>query len=478
MESTFDIVKDLKERIDKFLATSIGEEIIQYYFSRFNIPPEVSSQYIKQKLALNYSVKNNSYLPILKLPYLLISVIKYLIFILITFTFSKRHLPNQKKFTLIIDDLHEEHELSRWEALEKKFNTEKTLYVARFSPPFQRQNQNIFFQKNFFSYSRKQILNKLLSHLFSDLFYLIKLSLLSKLNLVHIHSHFSNDYLYYKTLFKICHADFLIQDRNLGRTNALKNYLFKESGGVATSCVQKNIVQHNGDGLFYDIDIFFSYGDKTAEDILDLGGRINEVHPVGSFAMRNAQLRRNTTFTEDLDILYIGINAVTSSRTDWTSYYESVEWLVEFAKKNKEKKIFIKHHPSWKEDDIELELLKDSGVKYLNKEFDTYEASYKSSSIVTYGSSMGYELLGKGCNVLFLDPNQDNPYINRFVKNYDNVIYRYDDMERLLLSPDRLQIMNESIEAGHFCVNNLKVEQEIHKNLLSYPLHKMHQPYE
>ena len=40
-----------------------------------------------------------------------------------------------------------------------------------------------------------------------------------------------------------------------------------------------------------------------------------------------------------------------------------------------------------------------------------------------------------GCNVLFLDPNQDNPYINRFVKNYDNVIYRYDDMERLLLSP-------------------------------------------
>ena len=43
----------------------------------------------------------------------------------------------------------------------------------------------------------------------------------------------------------------------------------------------------------------------------------------------------------------------------FTSYYKSVEWLVEFAKKNKLKKIFIKHHPSWKEDDIELELLKD-----------------------------------------------------------------------------------------------------------------------
>ena len=68
MDSTFDIVKDLKERIDRFLVTSIGEEI-QYYCGL--IFPEVSSNILNKVTELQ---KNNV---IYSLNITLISIIKY-----------------------------------------------------------------------------------------------------------------------------------------------------------------------------------------------------------------------------------------------------------------------------------------------------------------------------------------------------------------------------------------------------------------
>ena len=219
--------------------------------------------------------------------------------------------------------------------------------------------------------------------------------------------------------------------------------------------------------MFFDTDIFFSYGDKTSEDLIELGARVEKIYPVGSFALENSSYFSYSE-KKDLDILYIGINASTSNRTDWKGYYQSIKWLAEAASNFKDLNFSIKHHPSWKKDEKELSLIDGKRINYFNKNLDSYEIAKNFKLIITYGSSMGYELLGLGMDVIFLDPDSRNPFLNRFVHNNNIVIKKYEDLENKLKNIRQADIKENRINRLDFCYDNQNVSKIIFNILNEY----------
>lgn len=474
MKNTFKTVKELEDSINSLFSSEDGELLIKFYIERFCLPKHVISQYLKQRLASNFNMKNLEYSRSVGLSHLFTSIIKYIGYVFVTLFYSKKINQNSvSTYKLLIDDIQSGNELSRWNRLVSRFERNQSIFIARADNFEISEEANILFRPSLKKYDRNILCSEILRFLFKDILILTWKSFKLRKNLIHIHTFLINDYLYYSSIFRNTKALFLIQDRNLGRTNALKNYLFKKFGGIATSCVQKNILQHNAFGLFYDIDIFFSYGEKTAEDILDLGGRIECVYPVGSFAMESSlKLEKDASMeksskVEKIDILYIGINAITSNKTNWDGYYESIRWLSKISKIADFNRILIKHHPSWSYDKKEAEIIKDTNIEYYDKDADSYLIASRSNLIVTYGSSMGYELMGYGAKVIFLDPNNSNQFINNFVHDDKNVIYEYERFESLALNPNKPINAGDAIKPSDYCLQNDDISLAIYEKLLS-----------
>lgn len=476
MKNTFKLVKDLESRINLLISSNEGQLLVSYYVNRFNLPEHIVNQYLKQRIASNFNTRSEDFHDVMTLPYLFSSILKYIGFLFLAFFYSKKTKieSTSEIYDLLIDDIQHHNELERWRRLENEFGMGKVLFIARSKIDKAIKANDIVTRTALKDYDRSLLLNNTSNILIKDLWFFFQKSFKLNLNLVHLHTYFINDFLYYSSLFKLFKAKYMIQDRNLGRTNALKNYLFKLSGGKVTSCIQKNIAQHNGYALFYDIDIFFSYGDKTADDILDLGARIDHIFPIGSFAMDGSSIdlnhreNRSSSKRQSIDIMYIGINAITSDKTNWDGYYESIKWLATFSTKHNDKKIFIKHHPSWLPDEREFNIIKDTNIEYIEKTADSYEIASQSRLIITYGSSMGYELIGFGLDVIFVDPNNDNPFVNNFLYSSDNVIYRYDNFESILKNSETQGLRKSESQSMDYCHSSDDISRRIHKCLISY----------
>ncbi len=75
-------------------------------------------------------------------------------------------------------------------------------------------------------------------------------------NLLSATIHILHSYFYYQSLFKILKGKYCIIYQHY-ETNAIKNYLFKKSGGICSAVIQKNIHQQGHNGFYYDADVFF-----------------------------------------------------------------------------------------------------------------------------------------------------------------------------------------------------------------------------
>ncbi len=452
-----------------------AKSVVSFYSRRFNMPSNITQLYLKQRIARNYDIEKDSYSSTILNRNIFISVIKYISYLLFIYIKSKRNniTTNTNSFDLLVDDIqHPHNELNRWMALESIFTKKKTVFISRATPSNKIAGiHNIFLQKNMHGYCRDEVMACSISTFISDIYFLVRQSLHSGINFIHIHTLYVNDYYYYTAVFNVVKAKYMIQDRNLGRTNAIKNYLFKKHGGRASSCVQKNIVQYNGNALFYDSDIFFSYGEKTAEDILSLGARINNVSAVGSFAMEPnvAELDRiNKSYEEKVytaDVLYIGINAINSDKTNWDGYYKSVKWVSRLSNDMNNLKVCIKHHATHiGEDSRESDIICKSNVEYLDKNLNSYVCAGNSRIILTYGSSMGYELIGRGMNVIFLDVC-DNPFINNFVSS-EHTVQDYNSLvERV---KQGIKESENHVGDKDYCQPSDDVSSQIHSNLVNY----------
>ncbi|MGC6497200.1 MAG: hypothetical protein ACON4I_04755 [Candidatus Puniceispirillaceae bacterium] len=245
------------------------------------------------------------------------------------------------------------------------------------------------------------------------------LSFKYKINFFNLFLRAINDFLYYRSVFTKIKSRYLLQDRNLGSTNAIRNFLFKCSGGIASCCVQKNIWQCSGTALYTDVDILFSIGRRTGELLSSFDSRVEKVYAVGSMSMQNALLGRECAVSERevLDVLFVGSNTSTDLRRDWSANYEAIDWLVQIANECPHLKVGIKHHKNSIPDLNEVKITKGSRVTYIDPDMNTYAQALDSRIVVSYASTLIYELIGIGKDAYFLDPKGDNTFINPFVSN-------------------------------------------------------------
>tara|TARA_B100001063_G_scaffold247388_1_gene294194 strand:- start:15773 stop:17140 length:1368 start_codon:yes stop_codon:yes gene_type:complete len=446
--------------IEELTHNKFSKEFIILSSKRLNLPRDTVCQYFKFKISNYFNMKEKKFGKELANKNLLLSCIKFLGFLFLTLIKSSSKPEKNKKyhFELLIDDIQSKDEIERWIPFEKEFKEENTIFISRISQEH-IQSRNIVFRPFLKGYSRAILSAKFLKLILEDLPKVIFLSLRLRLNLVFIYTHLLNDYFYFYSLFKNYSADYLIQDRNLGTANPIKNYLFKENGGKITSCLQKNIIEHNGTALFYDIDIFFTYGEKTGEEALNLGGRIDKIHPVGSASMNNAL----KVFPEEhellYDVLFIGQNT-TSKRTDWDYYYQSIEWLIRLANESEGLKIAIKHHPTWRGDSREKDIIRNSEIIHVNKSENSYILGLQSKIVLTYGSSMLYEFMSLREDLYFLDPGKENPFINNFVYSDDIVIDSYEKL-RLKAQENKIPRIKDSIDSKNYCRPNGDIPRKV-----------------
>ena len=144
-------------------------------------------------------------------------------------------------------------------------------------------------------------------------------------------------------------------------------------------------------------------------------------------------------------------------------YYETFRWITKFSLENPDFKIAVKHHSSNRIDEKEIKILKDSNVETINQNFDSYEIAFQSKCVVTFCSTMGYELIGHGIPTLFLDPGRrnsaylpDNLLYNCRVNNYEDF---NNEVMRILVGKISA---NTKIKAEDFCLNSLHVSERIH----------------
>jgi hypothetical protein len=466
IRKSFDLNVELKQYIESFYSNKNTSKLLHFYKNKYNVPIDITDLYLKQRTSRSFIMRSKKFDFKLSNLYIFISIIKYFIFLVYTLLLSKKKKSSDtRKFELLIDLIANDSEIERWLLLEREFTFEQTRFIASCEISNDlKSKHNISIRKPMQGYDRQLLLRLLFRSFMTDIFFLVKNSFNTGLNLVHINNLFVNDYLYYSNLFNEFKAKFMIQDRNLGMTNALKNFLFKKSGGILSACTQKNIVQHNANSLFFDSDILFSLGENTAEDLFDFGARIDHVVPVGSLSMESMYSQKKFSYeplnnNKKINILYIGINAVNQINEDVEGYYESLRWLTKISNAHPELGIYIKHHPSWRSDPREANIINESSISYLDKFLDSYQLAFESNLIVTYGSTMGYELIGCGHKVLFLDPHNMNPFLIDSLNKNQYVIKDYNYLENIITNIDKIVGFSDKEK---YCLLNITVSQTIY----------------
>jgi hypothetical protein len=388
-----------------------------YFENKYNIPRSVVQQKIKNQIGLSYQFKKGKFIDKLRLINTPLSLLKYLA--LLYALFFTRKDSEVKKYKLIIDDVCSEHELERFEKIINLVGKENTLVILR---NVDIENKNNYEGYNFYNKKLFQDLNKtdlfktILNELFYGVWVVLRASVKTRLNLFPFSLQVIHSFLSFKTLFENYNAEYLLQERHYS-TNPVKNYLFKKNGGISTTTIQKNIMQLDPMYFFMDIDVLFSFGTEGFERAIEYGGNIGKVLPVGSFFMEHYWFKNKKKYYKKFDVLFIGQNISNAiEREDKFSkfnddYYDCFRWLVKFHQDYPKLSIAIMHHASAGFDKFQNHILKGTLIEVLDQSHNTYSAALSANCNVTYGSSMGYELIGHNIPTVFMDPGYRCTYL-------------------------------------------------------------------
>lgn len=458
--------------IEQFSEENILDSFFNHYENRYLIPKDVLKQNMKKNIANKFLYKSNKFSDILKLKSIPISLMKNIGFLFLSLFYSSNNMK-RKKYKLIIDEIDHDNYLIRFSSLIDLFDKKDVLIFAndkidqsRFSN-YNIRKVNLFKNHNFID-----VLKTIYHEFFWGMRICLIASLKLKINLFSESKAIITTFLKYNNLFKLNNADFLFQER-LYTTNPIKNYLFKKHGGKATSTMQKSILELCQMSYYIDIDYFFSLGKVTAERAFEYGGRIDKVIPVGSYFMEKNLQNRISQKEKNIDVLMLGINTMNAyERLDkytefMNDYYESIRWLVKFKNEYPSYRIGIKHHSSAGNDIIENKIILDSGIEIFPKEQNSYELAFESRCIVTWGSTMGYEMNGHGVPSFFIDPGKRNTFLYdlRNKKFQYLLLDNYDDYQNYLVSTIS-GLVNKDYEVDlskNLCLDSHNVSKEIYK---------------
>ena len=156
---TIEYIVGLKEDINNISSEKHSLPIVEYYSNKFDIPLDISSLYIKQRISRCFIMKSNKFDRKLDNSYIIVSIIKYLSFLIYTLLLSsRRNAIEPNNFELLIEGIQSKSEIDRWLKLEREFNIDNTIFLARNDmDSVIKSKHNIFVYKTMCNYERKFI---------------------------------------------------------------------------------------------------------------------------------------------------------------------------------------------------------------------------------------------------------------------------------------------------------------------------------
>ncbi len=455
--------------INNFTDQEEFNELYNYFDKKYTLPRNVVKQTIRQHIARSYILKDCKFNSKLSLKNIPKSIFLYsaLIYALFFSGFKKR----TKKYSLIIDNITSALELKRFEKLLNLVGNYKVLCIIREESIKKTFPQYQFYKKRPF---RNINLSDLFKSLFNEIFFgiwvVLKISIKTKVNLFPISFRIIHNYLSYKSLFDSNIANYIIQGKHY-ETEPIKNFMFKKLGGIASTSIQKNIIENAPLFFYMDLDILFSLGKDGYSRIYEYGGRVDKVYPVGSLFMEYQSFAKKQKLIKKYDIAILGINTSNAySRLDFfdkfmDDYYSLYRWAAKLSLERPNYKIVVIHHASAGEDIIEDKILSGSNVKVLDKNYNSYEIAFSSKLAITYGSTMGYELNAHNLPTLFVDPGSRCAFLPEKGSDYiDNLRLDTYDKFKLIAEDiiDNKKIKNlEKNSSENFCLESSTVSNRI-----------------
>jgi len=450
-------------------------ELYNYFEQYYQLPIRVVKQSIRQHIARSYLFKSGKFNSRLRIKNIPKSILQYGALVYALF-FTKRK-SSVRNFKLIIDYICSPHELARFEKLLKLVGKDKVLCVTRdINIQQEFPKYHIYNKKMFRDIKFMDLLKSMSSEFFLGVWVVLRVSLKTKVNLFPTTLKIIHSYLSFKSLFEYNKAEYIIQERHYD-TDAVKNYLFKESGGIASTSIQKNIFQTDPIFFYIDIDVLFSLGNDGYSRALEYGGRIDNIQPVGSLFMEYYWFNNKYEYNKEYDIAILGINTSNAyERLDsynefMEDYYSLYRWVAKLSIDNPEYNIVLIHHNTAGEDKIEDDILFGSNVRVLDKNTNSYKVAFSSRCTITYGSTMGYELNAHNLPTFFIDPGSrcsflpENgcDYIDKMrVDSYDAL---QSLMNQIVGDKDIKIVMRESSDM--WCLESSEVSNRIYKNFIN-----------
>ena len=449
--------------------------LYSYFDKKYQLPERVVKQKIRQHIARSYLFKSGKFNSKLRIKNIPKSILQYgALFYALFFTKRKSKVKN---FKLIIDNICAPHELERFEKLLNLVGKDKVLCVTRdinIEQDFSKYH--IYNKKLFRDINLKDLSRSIFSEFFLGIWVVLRVSIKTKVNLFPVSLQIIHSYLSSKALFESNRAQYMIQERHYD-TNAVKNYMFKRLGGVASTSIQKNIFQTDPIFFYIDTDVLFSLGNDGYSRAFEYGGRIDYIEPVGSLFMEYYWFNNKHDYEKKYDIAILGINTSNAyERLDSYNefiddYYSLYRWAAKLSIDNPEYNIVLIHHSSAGKDSMEDDILLGSNVRVLDKNHNSYEVAFSSRYAITYGSTMGYELNAHNLPTFFIDPGrrcsflpeEGQDYIDEMrVDSYDNFHLL---MNEIVGENNVKDIMQES--SNMWCLESSEVSNRIYNHFIN-----------
>lgn len=391
------------------------------------------------------------------------SFIKNIFFLIYIFLFRKFSAEKRKNFDLVVDLT----ENTRYRYFREISNNINTVFILSKKD---KKFNFIKFKKYFrCSFPSKNTFLMYLNLICFTFFFSLRKNYNFNLTLFHILKLYFRNH----TIFSKINAKFLIQERyNL--TSPIKNEIFKSYGGQLSTCIQRNIFQRNGPGMFIYSDVLFSMGKKTAEILKYMGGEVKEIIPVGSFFMEyNFFRRKEDTIQKNkiqqYDLLFFETSHSWKFVSGYEGYYDDfylhLHWIKKISLQNLNLKIAIKfkHEKDKFENNKILEIVGNlKNVEILIDEtdwIDSYFLGQKAKFIGTWSSSLCHELLSIGKSCYYIDPGLRNKSFLPDTEEYKFI--RLDSYEKFCEMVKDCLINNNKkiINTDNFCLksNNVSI---------------------
>lgn len=308
--------------------------------------------------------------------------------------------------------------------------------------------------------------------------YSVYISLCLKDNIVPILIDFLKKYYKYNYIFFFNRSNFLIQERFYASSN-IKDKIFHSYNGKLSCLLQKNLFQANGPGMFATSDVIFTLGKKSLPNLKRFDCKIKKIFAVGSLFMENSYFNHPNYQKKNKKIFNFDILVFASSHTSrfhsgydtyYDEYYEHFNWIKKIALKYPNIKIGIKHKKDFN-DKKEIQILKNiKNIFYIVDKSKFYSDSYllakNSKILVTWSSTLGYELISLNKNCYYLDPKNSNfAFLPPSKLNNKIRLTKFEEFENILKKMLQKKYIKKVKNKDDYCLSSKKTSEAIIKYL-------------